>query len=133
MVEPIQGEGGILPAKKEFLQDLRQLCTEKDIVLIFDEVQCGIGRTGKLFAYQIYEVEPDIVSVAKGLGGGFPIGAMLAVKRIAEAFQPGDHASTFGGNPIACTAGITVLNHLIDQKLLENVGFQHIKIYVSNL
>ncbi|MDD3013313.1 MAG: aspartate aminotransferase family protein, partial [Candidatus Gastranaerophilales bacterium] len=121
LVEPIQGEGGIHPAKKEFLEDLRNLCNEKDIVLIFDEVQCGIGRTGKLFAYELYDVKPDIVSVAKGLGGGFPIGAMLAVKKVSEAFQPGDHASTFGGNPLACTAGKTVLNHLLNKKLLINI------------
>jgi len=121
LVEPVQGEGGIRPAKKEFLEGLRKLCNEKDIVLIFDEVQCGIGRIGKLFAYEIYDVKPDIVSVAKGLGAGFPIGAMLAVKKVSEAFQPGDHASTFGGNPLACTAGKTVLNHLLNKNLLVNV------------
>jgi len=124
IVEPIQGEGGIKPANKEFLQELRKICTEKDIVLIYDEVQCGIGRTGYLFAYEYFGVQPDIIALAKGLGGGFPIGAMLAVAKIANAFEPGSHASTFGGNPMASTAGLCVLDNLINKNLLENVKTQ---------
>ena len=124
LIEPIQGEGGINPAEKSYLQKVRSLCDKNDIVLIFDEVQCGIGRIGEIFAYQLFNIKPDIVSLAKGLGGGFPIGAMLAVQSKAEAFQPGDHASTFGGNPLACTAGKTVLNKLLEKGVLENVRTQ---------
>ena len=124
LIEPIQGEGGIHPAEKSYLQKVRSLCDKNDIVLIFDEVQCGIGRIGEIFAYQLFNIKPDIVSLAKGLGGGFPIGAMLAVQNKAEAFQPGDHASTFGGNPLACTAGKTVLNKLLEKGVLENVRTQ---------
>ncbi len=121
IIEPIQGEGGIHPAEKSYLQKVRSLCDRNDIVLIFDEVQCGIGRTGELFAYQLFDVKPDVVSLAKGLGGGFPIGAMLATQSKANAFQPGDHASTFGGNPLACTAGKVVLKKLLYEGILENV------------
>ncbi|MHA2282103.1 MAG: acetylornithine/succinylornithine family transaminase [Promethearchaeota archaeon] len=124
LIEPIQGEGGIHPAEKVYLQKVRSLCDKNDIVLMFDEVQCGIGRTGELFAYQLFNIKPDIVSLAKGLGGGFPIGAMLAVQSKADAFQPGDHASTFGGNPLACTAGKVVLNKLLDKGVLGNVQKQ---------
>jgi acetylornithine/succinyldiaminopimelate/putrescine aminotransferase len=124
IIEPIQGEGGIHPAEKTYLQKVRSLCDKNDIVLIFDEVQCGMGRTGELFAYQLFNIKPDIVSLAKGLGGGFPIGAMLAVQSKADAFQPGDHASTFGGNPLACTAGKIVLNKLLDKGVLANVQKQ---------
>ncbi|KNF09381.1 acetylornithine aminotransferase ArgD [Gottschalkia purinilytica] len=124
VVEAIQGEGGICPAEKEYLKNIRKLCDELDIVLIFDEVQSGIGRTGKLFAYEIYNIEPDIICLAKGLGGGFPIGAMMAVEKIANVFEPGNHASTFGGNPLACTAGITVLNKLLNEGVLQNVEKQ---------
>jgi predicted acetylornithine/succinylornithine family transaminase len=120
MIEPIQGEGGIKPADKKFLQDLRALCTEKDIVLVFDEVQCGIGRTGELFAYRHYGIAPDVICLAKGLGNGFPIGAMMAVEKIADAFQPGDHASTFGGNPLAATSAKTVLDQLLNENILSN-------------
>jgi predicted acetylornithine/succinylornithine family transaminase len=122
IVEPVQGEGGIHPAKHEFLQELRNICTQNNIVLIFDEVQCGIGRTGKLFAHETYNIKPDIIAVAKGLGGGFPIGAMFAVDKIASAFVPGDHASTFGGNPLACTAGKTVINYLLEQHNLMDIS-----------
>ncbi|MHA1727528.1 MAG: aspartate aminotransferase family protein [Promethearchaeota archaeon] len=124
IIEPIQGEGGIYPAKKEFLQKVRKLCDEKDIVLVYDEVQCGMGRSGKLFAYELFNVKPDVVSLAKGLGGGFPIGAMLAVESKAKALQPGEHASTFGGNYLACTAAKTVLNKLLNGGVLENVQKQ---------
>ncbi|MHA1914662.1 MAG: acetylornithine/succinylornithine family transaminase [Promethearchaeota archaeon] len=124
IIEPIQGEGGIHPAEKNYLQQVRSLCDKNDIVLIFDEVQCGIGRTGELFAYQLFDVKPDVVSLAKGLGGGFPIGAMMAVQSKADAFQPGDHASTFGGNHLACTAGKVVIKKLLNNGVLENVQKQ---------
>lgn len=120
LVEPIQGEGGVICADKEFLQELRQLCTKNDILLIVDEVQSGIGRTGKLFAYEHYGIEPDIICLAKGLGNGFPIGAMMAKENVACAFSAGDHASTFGGNPLATTCGKVVLDELLKNKLLEN-------------
>ena len=110
MLEPIQGEGGIHPARPEFLQGLRRLCDQHDLLLIFDEVQCGIARAGTFLAYQSYGVIPDIVTLAKGLGGGFPIGAMLATDQAATGFAPGDHASTFGGNPLATA----VANRVVD-------------------
>ena len=121
LLEPIQGEGGILPADKEYLQKVRKLCDEKDILLIFDEVQCGVGRTGNLFAYQTIEVVPDVATFAKGLAGGIPIGVMMAKDFVAQAFQPGDHASTFGGNSLATAAGLTVMKELFENGLLENV------------
>ncbi|MCX5779655.1 MAG: aspartate aminotransferase family protein, partial [Firmicutes bacterium] len=110
MLEPIQGEGGIHPARPEFLQGLRRICDQAELLLVFDEVQCGIARTGTFFAYQSYGVKPDIVTLAKGLGGGFPIGAMLATDQAATGFAPGDHASTFGGNPLATA----VANQLVE-------------------
>ncbi len=122
MIEPIQGEGGIRPAEKAFLQKARQLCDEKDIVLIFDEVQCGIGRTGKVFAYENYDVKPDIVSLAKGLGAGFAVGAIIANHKVAKGFVPGTHASTFGGNQIATTAAKVVLETLKEGTLLAEVN-----------
>ncbi len=121
ILEPIQGESGIHPADKEYLQKLRKLCDERDLLLIFDEVQCGVGRTGYLCAYQYYGVEPDVVTFAKGLAGGVPIGAMLTKQKAADAFQPGDHASTFGGNPLATSAGKVVVTELVKNGLLENV------------
>ncbi|MFW6301748.1 MAG: acetylornithine/succinylornithine family transaminase, partial [Bacillota bacterium] len=99
MVEPVQGEGGVRPASQEYLSGLRRLCDQKGILLIFDEVQTGIGRTGKFFAHQAYNIKPDIFTSAKALGNGVPISAMLARAQIAENFQPGDHATTYGGNP----------------------------------
>ena len=123
LVEPIQGEGGVYPAQMEFLTGLRRLCTEMDILLIFDEVQCGLGRTGKLFAYENYGVVPDILTSAKALGGGLPLGAMLAREAVAAAFLPGDHASTFGGNPVACAAGCAVLRVLL-KGALKNGGLR---------
>ena len=119
ILEPIQGEGGIKVADKDFLQGLRQLCDQKGILLILDEVQCGLGRTGRLFAYEHYGIEPDILTVAKPLGGGFPMGATLAREEVANSFQPGDHASTFGGNPLACAAALAFLRVLIEERLVE--------------
>ena len=123
MIEPIQGEGGILPADKAFLKKAREICDEKQVVLIFDEVQCGIGRTGKAFAYEHYGVKPDIVSLAKGLGAGFAVGAIVASEEVSKGFVPGTHASTFGGNPIATTAAKVILKAIDDGPLLDNVTY----------
>lgn len=120
MVEPIQCEGGVNVATMEFLKALRDVCYERNILLIFDEVQTGMGRTGRLFCYQHFGIEPDIMTVAKGLGNGVPIGALLARKDIADVFQPGSHASTFGGNPLSTTAGIATLKTLLEKKILLN-------------
>ncbi len=121
IIEPIQGEGGINPVDKTYLQKVRELCDDKDIVLIFDEVQTGIGRTGELFAYQQLGVVPDIVTCAKGLGNGIPIGAIIAKKKFSKEFTPGTHASTFGGNGIACSAAKVVLDQLMEKGLLQGV------------
>ena len=120
MLEPIQGESGVNPTNVDYIQKVRKLCTEKDVLLIFDEVQCGLGRTGKMFGYEHYGVEPDIFTLAKALGGGFPIGALCAKEPFASAFEPGDHGSTFGGNPLACHTGYAVLSTIINDKLYEN-------------
>ncbi|HCF8016934.1 bifunctional succinylornithine transaminase/acetylornithine transaminase [Klebsiella aerogenes] len=124
IVEPIIGEGGVMPADPQFLQALRELCDEHEATLIFDEVQTGAGRTGQLYAYQYYNVVPDILTSAKGLGGGFPIGAMLAKEAWAQVFQPGTHGTTFGGNPLAATVANSVLAQ-IDSALLAGVGERH--------
>jgi len=120
MVEPIQGEGGINLATPEFLQAIRRLCDENGAVVIFDEVQTGIGRTGKWFGYQHFDVEPDIMTMAKALGGGMAIGAMMATEEVAAALKPGKHASTFGGNAIACAAAIAVIEAIEEENMLEN-------------
>ena len=120
MLEPVQGEGGVHVADREYLAQLRELCTRRDILLIFDEVQTGMGRTGTLFAYEQLGVEPDIMTLAKGLGGGVPIGACLAKETVAAAFQPGSHASTFGGNPLACAAALAVFRVLLEGGVLEH-------------
>ena len=120
LIEPIQGESGVHPMDKEYLEKVRALCDEKDILLIFDEVQTGMGRTGKMWAYELYGVEPDIMTSAKALGGGIPIGAVMAKERVASAFEPGDHGTTFGGNPLATTAGLAVFDIMEKEKLLEN-------------
>jgi len=117
MLEPIQGEGGDHIASGEYLTALRKLSDEHGLLLIFDEVQCGLGRTGKLFAYQHSGVKPDIMTLAKPLGGGLPLGAMLAGEEVAASFQPGNHASTFGGNPVACAAGVAVIETLLEEDL----------------
>jgi predicted acetylornithine/succinylornithine family transaminase len=114
MLEPIQGEGGVILPVAGYLQKVRELCDEKKLLLIFDEVQTGMGRTGKLFAYEHYGIIPDIMSLAKGLGGGVPIGAMLATDEVATAFQPRTHASTFGGNPLVCAAAIATLETVLE-------------------
>lgn len=118
MMEPIQGEGGVIIPSQTYFAELRELCTRKDILLIFDEVQAGMGRTGKLFSYEHFGIEPDIMTLAKGLAGGMPIGAMLARDSVASAFTPGSHASTFGGNPVSCNAAIAVLEVLLEESAL---------------
>ena len=122
MIELIQGESGVNPVSREFAEKAAELCGKNDIALIVDEVQTGIGRTGKLFAYELYDLEPDIVTMAKGLGGGVPIGAFCANEKFASAFKPGDHGTTFGGNPLSTRAGLVVLDELIHGGVLENVG-----------
>jgi len=121
MLEPIQGEGGVRVPSDDYLKGVRQLCDEEKLLLILDEVQTGIGRTGKLFAYEYFEIEPDIICLAKGLGGGVAIGATLAKDKIAESFQHGSHASTFGGNPLACAAATATIETLLeDGFILDN-------------
>ncbi len=119
ILEPIQGEGGICEASFEFIQGVKKLCNEKDILLIFDEVQCGLGRTGKWFAYQHYGVEPDIMTLAKPLGAGLPIGAVLATERAGAVFSPGDHASTFGGGALVCSVALKFLEIMEKEGLVE--------------
>ena len=121
MVETIMGEGGIKVIPEVCLKGLRKLCDKKKILLILDEVQCGIGRTGKFMAYEYANIKPDIVPIAKGIGGGFPIGAVLVNKKVASAMKPGTHGSTFGGNPLAMSAGNAVLNVMFRKGFLSNV------------
>jgi predicted acetylornithine/succinylornithine family transaminase len=122
MLEPIQCEGGINIASPEYMKALRALCDEKDIVLIFDEVQTGMGRAGKIFAYQNYDIEPDVMTLAKALGGGLPIGAAVAKGKFGDVLTPGTHASTFGGSPIVCAAGLAVFEAIKKDKLLQNTN-----------
>jgi len=122
MVEPIQGEGGINVATAEFLGAIRELCDAKGAIMILDEVQTGIGRTGKWFAYQHYDVEPDIITMAKALGGGVAIGAMMARPEIAASLVPGKHASTFGGNCLACAAGVATIEAIEEDGLLRQAA-----------
>ncbi len=122
LIEPIMGEGGIREHSREFLRHLRQLCDDRGIVLVYDEVQTGIARTGKLFAYQWSGVEPDIMALAKGLGGGFPMGACLARETVAVSMVPGTHGSTFGGNPLAMAVGNAVLDIVLEDGFLDHVG-----------
>ncbi len=120
MIEPIQGESGVNPATYEYIKGVRSLCFAEDIILIVDEVQCGMGRTGKMYGYQHYDINPDIFTLAKALGGGFPMGAVCAQNFVAGAFEPGDHGSTFGGNPLACSAGLAVFRVFEEEKLIKN-------------
>lgn len=124
ILEPIQGEGGVNPATREFLQAARDLCDEHGAILIFDEVQTGIGRTGSLFAYQHFGITPDIMTLAKGLGGGVPIGATLSTERIFTGWKRGSHGATFGGNSLACRAALTVLDLIANDDFLRNVHAQ---------
>ncbi len=120
LVEAVQGEGGVRPARPDFIKGLAELCRRKNLLLFFDEVQCGVGRTGRWFGYQRYDVEPDAFSLAKGLGGGFPIGAIVTSPKLADVFQPGNHATTFGGTPLACAAALAVMDIIEDERLLDN-------------
>jgi predicted acetylornithine/succinylornithine family transaminase len=121
IVEPIQGEAGVRPVSDEYIRMLRELCTERGALLILDEVQTGMGRTGKLFAYEHAAIEPDIVTIAKGLGNGVPIGAMLAKREVMQHLSAGSHGSTFGGNHLACAAALATLETLLDENLLERI------------
>ncbi|MGH7873167.1 MAG: acetylornithine transaminase [Candidatus Binatia bacterium] len=120
LVEPIQAEGGVNIPQESYLRGLREICDQRGVLLIFDEVQTGMGRTGKLFGYEHFGVQPDIMTLAKALGGGLPLGAMLAREEIASSFGPGSHASTFGGNPVSCSAGLAVMRLLLQGGVLKN-------------
>ncbi|WP_410319693.1 acetylornithine transaminase [Methanobrevibacter sp.] len=122
IVEPIQGEGGINVPDIEYLKEIEKICHEKDIVFIVDEVQTGFGRCGTLFAHELFDVKPDIMTMAKGIGGGVPMGGILATEKVAGAFVPGDHGTTFGGGPLVCAAANAVLDTIIDENILDNVN-----------
>jgi len=119
-VECIQGEGGVVPGNRDFLEIINEICKAKDILLVADEIQTGMGRTGKMFCYEHFDLDPDVVTLAKGLGSGVPIGAVLAKESVASALQPGDHGSTFGGNPLACAAAIASMEVILEEGLLEH-------------
>ena len=121
ILEPVQGESGVYPASVELLQAVRARCTANDTLLIFDEVQCGVGRSGQLFAYQHYHVQPDIITLAKGLANGLPIGAVCATQTVAQALNPGDHGSTFGANPVSCRAALALLDTLQQENYLPRI------------
>ena len=122
LIEPVQGEGGVTAMTAEFMRGLRRLCDEHGMLLILDEVQCGYGRTGKFFAHEWAGIEPDIMAVAKGIGGGFPLGACLAKGEVAKSMVPGTHGSTYGGNPLACTIGNAVLDRIMEPGFIEHVN-----------
>lgn len=121
IVEPVQGEGGITPASGEFMQGLRKICDENNIILILDEIQCGMGRIGSLFAHSQLGIETDIVCIAKGMGGGFPVGAMLAKDKFADAMEVGMHGTTYGGNPLACHVAYTVLSEIMSDGFMDHI------------
>jgi acetylornithine/N-succinyldiaminopimelate aminotransferase len=120
ILEPVQGEGGVYPVFQEYIEFIREQTRRKDIILIMDEVQVGLGRTGKLFAYENYKIKPDIVTIAKSIAGGMPMGAVLADMRVGKVFDHGTHGTTFGGAPLAAAAGIAALNYIIRHKLSDN-------------
>lgn len=122
ILEPVQGEGGIYPAEKDFIEGIRKICDEKDIIMICDEVQCGVGRTGKMYGFQNYDVKPDIIATAKGLGCGVPVGAFVAGEKCCDSLVPGDHGTTYGGNPLATAAVTAVFNIIEKENILENVN-----------
>ena len=122
IVEPIQGEGGINIPDMEYLKEIEKICHENDIVFIVDEVQTGFGRCGTLFAHELFDVKPDILTMAKGIGGGVPMGGILATEKVASAFVPGDHGTTFGGGPLVCAAANAVLDTIVDENILDNVN-----------
>ncbi len=119
IIEPIQGEGGVNVVDQRFLNELRDFCNDRDIVLIFDEIQCGMGRTGKMFAKDLYGIMPDIMTLAKALGGGFPVGAILSNEQVSSAINFGDHGTTFGGNPLACAASLATIKVIESENLLK--------------
>lgn len=121
IMEAIQGEGGVNLLNNNFVQEVCNVCKEKDVLIIFDEVQCGLGRTGHIFCFQKFGVEADIITLAKGLGGGLPIGAILCNKKLSNTFTPGDHGSTFGGNPVVCAGALAVLDQICNDELLSSV------------
>lgn len=121
MIEPVQGEGGLFTATKKFMKELRALCDSKKLLLIFDEIQCGMGRTGKFYAFEHFGIKPDVVTLAKSLANGLPLGAAVASKKYAEVFTYGDHGSTFGGNPVSCAAALAVMKEM-NAKLLKNAS-----------
>lgn len=121
ILEPVQGEGGIYPAEKEFIEGIRRICDDNDILMICDEIQCGMGRTGKMFAFQNYDVKPDIIASAKALGCGVPVGAFIAGEKCCDSLVPGDHGTTYGGNPLVTAAVGTVLDIFEKNNILENV------------
>lgn len=121
LLELVQGEGGVIPASKEWVVKLAEICKKKELLLMIDEVQTGIGRTGSMFAYQQYNIVPDVISLAKGLGSGFPIGAVIASNEVSQAFQPGSHGSTFGGNPLATTAALATVEYIVDKDITLKV------------
>src|SRR5690606_34469892 len=125
VIEPIQGESGVLPADLAYLKRARELCDANNALLIFDEVQTGMGRTGKLYAYQHYGVVPDILTSAKALGNGYPIGAMLTTDAIASHFQPGTHGSTYGGNPLGCAVAEASFDIINSPEVLDGVATRH--------
>jgi acetylornithine/succinyldiaminopimelate/putrescine aminotransferase len=120
MLELIQGEGGVRLADRDYVARIRRLCDERKLLLIFDEVQTGMGRTGKMFCFKNYGVEPDVMTLAKALGGGYPIGAVVAASKVADVLQAGTHATTFGGSPLACAAALAVFEAIESEKLAEN-------------
>lgn len=120
MLEPIQGEGGVNVPSKKYFDEIAKICAEKDILLILDEVQTGFGRCGTLFAHELFDIKADIMTIAKGVGGGVPMGAFLATEKVAGGFAPGDHGTTFGGGPLVCAAANAVLDTILDEDLLEN-------------
>ena len=131
LLEPLQGEGGVNLADPEYLREVRALCDKHGILLMLDEVQTGIGRTGKMFAFEHAGIQPDVLTLAKGLGGGVPIGAMLASDRVAAAFGAGTHGSTFGGNPLSCAAALAVLETIENENLLNNVNEQSSRLKIG--
>ena len=132
LIEPVQGEGGINPVSNEFLSLIRKLCDENNILMILDQVQCGMGRTGKLFSHEWSDIEPDIISLAKALGAGFPIGAILTSEDASKGMQPGSHGSTFGGNPVGCSIALKVLELIEKDDILSNVQYLS-EILISEL
>jgi len=130
VIEPIQGEGGVRLVNGDYLKYLRKFCSENDILLIFDEVQSGIGRTGKMFSFELYDVQPDILCLAKGLGTGFPVGALLAKENVAKSFGHGNHGSTFGGNPLATAVALKTLEVIEEERVLNNA--EKMGVYLKN-